>query len=524
MIKSPEFKIFLVVVFLLLLGTRIPMMMNYFTIDNVNLAYSLEKFDPRAHQPQPPGYPLFVLFARAIHFLFHDAWRAFAALSILASALSLWLVFLLGRRMFSAWAGAAGACLLLVNPVFWHASLEGPLRPHLAFFSLLAAYCCWRCWNGEKKFAMWGAIALGIGGGFRPDILVYLFPLWLISSWIGTRSWRTVLSAVAVMIAIVAVWTSATIIAMGGFRNYYSVMFNYADYWSRVSAAAPGSSLMSWLRQKNRLFVYNALAVIGWIWAVPVYFFRKDKFPLDGMRLAFFVLWIVPGVILQLATHFSEPGHTLFSVTALCLIGGCVLASAPLRNILAGAALALNVMIFFNCFALAKAPANKSGPSLIDALRVGASESSISSIRYVDDITRETLAEIKKYAPLDGPSIIITTDSYVDRWFMNWRIGRYYLPDREFVVLYQTPGNKRAEKIMSNKQPAFSIDSLKIPVFQKGRIFWLLEPDGPVYKELAKLAPLQGGSYVFYVDVGPDSASIVVDGFEIAPVKENKKQ
>jgi len=101
--KRPEVRIFWVVVFLLLLLTRIPMMASYFSIDNVNLAFALEKFDPRIHQPQPPGYPLFVFFARLVNFVFHDAWRAFAAISILVSALSLWLVFLLGRRMFSVW-------------------------------------------------------------------------------------------------------------------------------------------------------------------------------------------------------------------------------------------------------------------------------------------------------------------------------------------------------------------------------------------------------------------------------------
>jgi hypothetical protein len=521
--KSLQFRIFLVVVFLLLLATRIPMMANYFSIDNVNLAFSLEKFDPRIHQPQPPGYPLFVAAARLVNFAYHDAWRTFAALSILVSALSLWLAFLLGRRMFSTWAGAAGACLLLVNPVFWHAGLDGPLRPNLALFSLLTAYCCWRCWNGEKRFALWGAIALGIGGGFRPDILVYMFPLWLISSCIGTRSRRAVLSAGAVLIAIVAVWTIATAIAMGGFREYFAFMFNYADYWSSVSSAAPGTSLLGWLRQKNRLFIYNALGVVGWIWAVPVYYFRKEKLPLGSMRLAFFMLWIVPGVILQLSVHFSEPGHTLFSVTALCLIGGCMLASAPGRNVAAGAALVLNVMVFFNCFELKAAPAQKSGPSLINAMRVGAYESSIKSIRYMDAVTRDALAEINKYIPSEGPSVIITTDSFVDRWFMNWRIGRYYLPNREFWVLCQTPGNKHVEEIIRDKQLAFSLSPLKIPIFQKGRVLWLLEPDGPIYKELAKSVKLEGGKYVHYVDVGPDSPSIVIDGYEIVPSQADKK-
>src|SRR5205823_1985603 len=132
------------------------------------------------------------------------------------SALCLPASFALGKKMFSSWAGAAAALLLVVNPVFWHSSLDGPPRPYLALFSLLTAYCCWRCWNGEKQFAVWGAVALGVGSGFRPDLMAYLFPLWLVSSWIGTKSWRAVLLGLAALSSIVLVWMSALVIAMGG--------------------------------------------------------------------------------------------------------------------------------------------------------------------------------------------------------------------------------------------------------------------------------------------------------------------
>ena len=53
-------KVFWIVMVVLLLLSRIPAMATYLSIDNVNLAFSLHKFDPRVHQPQPPGYPFFV--------------------------------------------------------------------------------------------------------------------------------------------------------------------------------------------------------------------------------------------------------------------------------------------------------------------------------------------------------------------------------------------------------------------------------------------------------------------------------
>src|ERR1700676_1714221 len=145
--ERQDYIVFWIVVVALLLLTRIPAMASYLSIDNVNLALALEKFDPSNHRPQPPGYPFFVLFGKAVNIVFRDAERTFAFISIVVSGLCLPAAFALGKRMFSKWAGAAAALLLLVNPVLWHSSLDGPLRPHLALFSLLTAYCCWRCWN-----------------------------------------------------------------------------------------------------------------------------------------------------------------------------------------------------------------------------------------------------------------------------------------------------------------------------------------------------------------------------------------
>ena len=35
-------------------------------IDSVNFALALERFDPRLHQPHPPGYPVFMLLAKGV--------------------------------------------------------------------------------------------------------------------------------------------------------------------------------------------------------------------------------------------------------------------------------------------------------------------------------------------------------------------------------------------------------------------------------------------------------------------------
>ena len=47
--------------------TRWPLLPpQLYSFDSVNLALALHEFDPARNQPQPPGYPLFVLEARAL--------------------------------------------------------------------------------------------------------------------------------------------------------------------------------------------------------------------------------------------------------------------------------------------------------------------------------------------------------------------------------------------------------------------------------------------------------------------------
>jgi len=513
-------RFFWIVLFALFLLTRIPAMGGYLSIDNVNLAFSLEKFDPRIHQPQPPGYPFFVFFARMVNTIFGDAGRTFFVISLLVSGASLCAAYALAGRMFSPWAGAAGAFLLLVNPVFWHSSLDGPLRPHLALFSLLTAYCCWRCWNGEKRFACWGAVALGVGSGFRPDLLAFLFPLWFLSSWAGTKSWRTVMQASILLLAVVCVWTGALLIAMGGIQNFRTVMLGYAVEQSGQGSVVFGSSIVSWVRQINRLVIWNGLAVVGWIWVIPFWFFNASPRLKSFSTAGFFFIWLVPGLFIQALVHVDAPGHTLFSVAALCVLGGYVVSLIPAREFALGAAVLVNAMVFLDLFPLPAGAVNTPTrtPSIKNAVLFGSFEASLGMVRGLDDITRTTLKEIEEFTPKDRPSIIISTNTPVDQWFMNWRIGRYYLPEMDFWILYNNTVPKRVEHIRRDLVlEARDTAPLEIPIFREGRVLWLIEPDSAFHKQLAASQKLMGGKYVFYSDITRESLPYTIDGVTIVP-------
>jgi hypothetical protein len=311
----------------------------------------------------------------------------------------------------------------------------------------------------------------------------------------------------------------ALVAATGGIETFMKIMLDYAVDQSKPESFVFGSSLLAWLRQINRLVIWNGLAIVAWIWALPFYFRNRDRLPLVSNQAAFFVIWLAPGLVVQALVHIGAPGHTLFSVAALCVLGGYVLSLAPARQTVTAAALVFNVMLFLDFFSL---PANAvntpdRAPSLKNAMLFGTFESSIGQVRWLDDVTRTTLNEIEQFTPKDRPSIIISTNTYVSQWFMNWRIGRYYLPAREIWILYNDAKAKRVERIRRDSLLEMR-DSfpLRVPV-PGGRILWLIEPNSDIHRQVAAVQKLGGGNYVFYSDVTPESQSFKVGEFEIAP-------
>jgi hypothetical protein len=237
--------------------------------------------------------------------------------------------------------------------------------------------------------------------------------------------------------------------------------------------------------------------------------------------------WLLPGLLLQAAIHVAAPGHTLFSVVALCIVGGYVLTeafpNAGSREIALAGGVLLNAMFFLNYFPL-PTPAQPGAPRSVwasarDASAFGVFETSINSIRYVDDVARITLTEIRDLTPENRPVVIITTDIHRVDWFLNWRIVRYYLPSCEIWAVddQQAPG--RAQHIIRDHVlESMSGDTVRVPVPRSGRILWLLETGAPFHRALAATQPIASGQRVAYMDVAADATPFRVLDYEFVPM------
>ena len=309
---------------LLVLFTRLPLRPGQlFTFDDVNLACAVGHYDVRISQPHPPGYPLFVLEMRVLHWL--RVKRPESILLVLAMAGSiaaLVLLVLMGNRIFGCDSGFWAACILLLHPVFWHAGITSALRVQLSVVSLTVAAFCWGAWMGEGAWVKWSAVALAIGAGIRPETGPLLFPLWAACALRAKISWNERARALGWMAATVAIWLLPAMIASGGPLTFIRANLDYVSDQASVSSGLFGDSDSRWLVTFWRLMVWVFCGVLAWGMAATLAFRRKDGFGITRQQAAFLALWMLPSLAFALTVHVEDPGQTLAMVPVVCLVGG----------------------------------------------------------------------------------------------------------------------------------------------------------------------------------------------------------
>ena len=315
---------------LLILITRWPLAPGQlFTFDDVNLAYAVGHYDIRLSQPQPPGYPLFVLEMQVLHWL--HVKRVESILLILALAGSIAALVLLvfaGNRIFGGDSGFWAAWVMLLHPVFWHSGVASALRVQLAVVSVAVAMCCWRAWAGERRWVTWSAIVLAVGAGIRPETGPLLFPLWAVSAWRAKAPRPEIGRALAWMAGVVLVWLLPAMIASGGPMDFVRASLDYVSDQASVSSGLFGATQSRWVTTLWRLIVWVFCGVLAWGLPAALAFRRKDWLGIPRTRLAFLAVWLLPPLAFALTVHLEDPGQTLAMIPVVCLVGGFVVERA----------------------------------------------------------------------------------------------------------------------------------------------------------------------------------------------------
>jgi hypothetical protein len=214
----------------------------------------------------------------------------------------------------------------------------------------------------------------------------------------------------------------------------------------------------------------------------------------------------------------------------LCLVGAHVVVTAgkyftgesdsfQVREAWFVGALAVNVMLFLNVLPMPSAESKPGDrPSIVNTLVFALNEASFGSVRSMDGVAFATLEELRRFTPESRPSVIVSSDLAKRTWFLNWRILRYYEPQREIWSIADDARPRSALRVKRyGSLESVTGDPAPISVPKGGRIIWIVEPQGIFDAELRENVSVFGGRYVVYNDLPDDAVPFNVAGFEFRP-------
>lgn len=377
-----------------------------YDLDSVNFALGMQRFEPRTHQPHPPGYFLYVCLGRLLNLFFHDANLSLVVLSILAGCGTVAFIYLLAEGWFGRKSARFAGLLFLFSPLAWFYGTVALTYSVEAFFSAFLGYLCWKVYCGKSGYIVPAAITLGIAAGVRPSSCLFLAPLFLFV--LSRAKLKGIFVGILVLMVVVCGWFFPMIAAAGGVNAYFGALLSL---WQAVPAkdtiynSSPATSIG---RAATIVFIY----VLMFGAASPVLLRRRRAAESDHKEKKLFTaVWIVPALCFFtfIFLKFVNSGYLLIMAPAVCLWLGSLIAdwyengagSRAYKIAAVAGCAAINTAIFI------AAP-------LYCSYR---------SVRQFETELRAVVTALPQVAPA-GNTLIVGFDSH----FLGYRHAGYYLP------------------------------------------------------------------------------------------------
>lgn len=192
---------------------------------------ALQRYEPTAHHPPPPGYPVFIHVAQIVRMFAPSDFSALVALSMIASLAGFGLL----ARAFSNIlqdqnAGLAGAMFFYWSPALLiHSTLPISEPGALALF---AASLYFGSVSRPALFALFAALTVG----WRIQYAIVIVPYFLVSLPF-MRSWRDRLTALGVFTVTCLFWLTPLTTAVGGVDQLIDYELRQGKYLAAHDAA-----------------------------------------------------------------------------------------------------------------------------------------------------------------------------------------------------------------------------------------------------------------------------------------------
>jgi hypothetical protein len=148
-------------------------------LDSVNFALGIRDYDVAQHQPHPPGYPVFILLAKAVHAVVPSEATALALVSVIAGALGVLAMALLFRRFEGARAPGvwwvAAIVVTMTAPLYWFTAAR-PLSDVAGLAAALAVQALTLGAQSNRALAT-AAFGAGLAAGLRSQVVWLTVPL-----------------------------------------------------------------------------------------------------------------------------------------------------------------------------------------------------------------------------------------------------------------------------------------------------------------------------------------------------------
>ena len=289
-------------------------------LDSINFALGVRDFDVAAHQPHPPGYPIFIALAKGSTALLRSLGvqspevRGLAIWSALSGALLILVLFALFRELDDSRRRAACAAVVVgCSPLVWFSGLR-PLSDMTGLVAVAAAQALilsvvflhgsGRTAAGRRLIA--GAFVAGLIVGIRAQSFVLTLPLIAFAMLFPAFAipWRQRLLAPVAFAAGAVVWGVPLLLASGGLQGYVSAL-------GAQGGEDLGGVPILWTMRTGLMVRESLLNTYIWPWggfAIAAIVLAAAGF--GALRVA----WRAPRVIVVLAVAFGPYAvfHPLF--------------------------------------------------------------------------------------------------------------------------------------------------------------------------------------------------------------------
>lgn len=313
-----------ILLFLLTVATRLPFTSHFlFHIDSCQFALALNKYDVFLHQPQPPGYFLYVMLGKLLNNFIGDANRVFISISIVFSGLTVVAIYYLAKNLYDRKTGLLAAALAITSPNLWFHGEVALSYVLEAFFSTLVAFLCWRVINGRHGLVWILAVVLAVAGGIRQNTPVFLFPLWLYS--MKSLPLGKILMSFFVFVLVSFSWFVPMILMTGGWERYVAALAEHREFVLANRSVFKGGLpvFFHYVSTISRFVIYGVGAgftVLGM--ALYVAIRSGDVRVFNRQKACFFLVWMLPSILFYLFIfiHSGNPGYALIFLPCFLIL------------------------------------------------------------------------------------------------------------------------------------------------------------------------------------------------------------